>query len=172
MADAPCHSSCGWAPKRALSRAFVTLVCLAIGFRAGVAWSRREGVTLVSLSPDDRLRVQLVEVSTWIDRNFQIRLERLPRGTVETLFRSPDEGRPEGSERIVWSPDSRRFALLGRHFFVREGTPSRGGESLYLLCDVASGKLWCNASQAGPPFAAEDAAWAMHPDPTPQGPRP
>ena len=144
------------------------LLLIAIGFVAGHAWGRRQSVTLISLSPDDRSRVHLIETNGWIDRNFQLRLERLDGrligGPIETLFPSPDEDIPIGSERILWSPDSRRFVLVGRHFLTRDGTPRMGGESLYLLFDLESGKLWCNASQQSgpgyPTFEARDAAWA------------
>jgi len=108
-----------------------------------------ETVTLLSLSPDDKWRVQLVEghLPLAIDRNFRIRLESLVDGDVQEIFQSPDEGRPIGSERIHWSPDSKQFVLVGRHFYVHEGAQLPSGDALYLMYDLPSEKLSCNAKQ-------------------------
>ena len=128
----------------------------------------RENVTLVSLSPDDRMRVRIVERNDWLDRIFEVRLEDLSEGSSSTLFQSPDEGRPVGSERIVWSPDSRRFALLGRHFYhLGEGAAQPDGESLYLVYDLDSGKLRCNSRQQAtyPPVDEAEVKW-IRPDRT------
>jgi hypothetical protein len=81
------------------------------------------------------------------DRNFELRLTQVRTGEARTVFQSPDEGRPSGSERIVWSADGSRFLLLGRHFFVTERAKLAGGEQAYLMMDVRSGQQWCNASQ-------------------------
>ena len=48
---------------------------------------------------------------------------------------------------IVWAKDSSQFVLLGRQFYVVEGARLTNGESLYLLYDIRSGQLWCNANQ-------------------------
>jgi hypothetical protein len=63
--------------------------------------------TLSCLSPDDRMRVQLTEIKTRfrIDRNFQLRLEDMNSLQSRIVFRSPDEGSPIGSERVIWSVD-------------------------------------------------------------------
>jgi hypothetical protein len=103
-------------------------------------------VTLTSLSPDNALRVVLIE-RPGFDRNFELRLEQTRGGHSRTVYRSPDEGRPAGSERIVWSADSTRFVLLGRHFFVTERGKLPTGEQAYLMMDVRSGQAWCNAAQ-------------------------
>src|SRR5688500_9258366 len=83
------------------------IVSVAAAFVAGVVvtlatstFRGREQVTLVSLSPDEQQRVWLVELPVWMDRNFELRVEDLRTGSTRTLFRSPDEGRPVGSERI------------------------------------------------------------------------
>ena len=102
--------------------------------------------TIVSLSPDDRHRVHLVELATFIDRNFELRLETLDDGSIKTIFRSPDEGKPIGSERIMWSVDGSRFLLVGRHFYVNDEAV-QDGRALYLMYDIPTGKLWCNAAQ-------------------------
>ena len=156
--------------KRAVIIAVSIVLGAAAGFLAANMLANREHTTLISLSPDDERRVHLVAVKLdWLDRNFVIRLERLSDSSTETLFRSPDEGMPIGSERIVWSPDSRQFVLLGRHFYVRKGTPSVGGEQLYLLYDVMARRLWCNAEQqrAFPHFEIGDVEWLRTPVPMP-----
>ena len=67
---------------------------------------------------------------------------------MQAIFRSPDEGRPEGSEQIRWSDDSERFVLLGRHFIVEPHAELPNGEQLYLSYDLDTGELRCNATQA------------------------
>ena len=155
--------------KRAVIIVVLLLVGAVVGFFAAAMRANREHITLVSLSPDEKRRVHLVELNAWIDRNFVIRVERCTDRSFETIFRSPDEGMPIGSERIVWSPDSRQFVLLGRHFYVRDGTPSVGGEMLYLLYDVKACRLWCNAEQqrAYPHFEIGDVEWLKAPAPMP-----
>jgi hypothetical protein len=100
----------------------------------------------------------MVEHLGRLDRNFYLRLHRVADKTVATLFDSPDEGRPVGTERIVWSRDSSQFVLLGRHFVVAEPAQFTNGESLYLLYDTKSGKLRCNATQQSqyPKFSRDD----------------
>jgi hypothetical protein len=127
------------------------LVAFAIGMLAGMAFSFRglERVGLTSLSPDEKTRVLLVELTFRIDRNFELRLENVDHaGEMRTVFRSPDEGRPEGSERILWSGDGRQFILLGRHFFVDPNAVLPTGEQLYLHYNLDTGELRCNATQA------------------------
>ncbi len=111
--------------------------------------------TLTSISPDDNLRVTLSERGAFIDRNFDL---RLGEAKIRVIFRSPDEGRPTGSERIIWSADGSRFLLLGRHFFTIDSSKLASGEKAYLMMDVPSGKIWCNASQQStfPPFTIDD----------------
>lgn len=114
--------------------------------------------TLNSLSPDDTHRVTLVERWLYIDRNFDLRLENLTTGHTRTVFRSPDEGHPVGSERIVWSANSSRFVVLGRHFYIADSGKLASGEQAYLMMDVKAGKIWCNAEQQTefPGFGLDD----------------
>lgn len=126
------------------------LAGLTLGLFAASLWTRRESVTLISFSPDEAVRVHMVEVGVWIDRNFHVRLERRNRceaDSMRTVFRSPDEGRPVGSERVVWSDNSTRFVLLERHFKVNDGARLADGEVLYLMYDVTTNELRCNAIQ-------------------------
>ena len=52
-----------------------------------------------------------------------------------TLYRSHDEGRPEGTERLIWSKDGTKLLLVGRHFFVKEDLFLDNGDQLYFLYD-------------------------------------
>jgi hypothetical protein len=103
--------------------------------------------SLISESSMGAYRVTLLELTGRMDRNFEIWLERKADGFKTNIFRSPDEGRPIGTERIIWSRDHSQFVLVGQHFLVDDG-PRIPIETLYLLYDIPTGKLWCNASQA------------------------
>lgn len=111
---------------------------------------------LVSVSPDETKTVSLFELDRF-DQNFELQLKTT---TTETIFKSPDEGRPVGTEKIVWSDSSRYFLLIGKHFhlssdWVNAKLPS--GEMLYLLYDTQTRELWCNAEQhQGPRFSLAD----------------
>jgi len=115
-------------------------------------------ISLTSTSPDRKYSVSIVELDVFIDRNFEIRITDTATGNTRTLFKSPDEGRPVGTERIVWSLDSTRFFLMGRQFFVKEGTADINGQDLYLMFDTETNRLWCNARQQTkyPAFAISD----------------
>jgi hypothetical protein len=150
-----------------MKRAAVVAVAVAVRMAVGilVASVARflgpvERVTLTSLSPDDRVRVSLVEKPKGlVDRNFVLRLDGsgVPATTV---FASPDEGAPPGSERIIWASDGSRFVLVGRHFFVKDAARLANGESIYLMYDIPTGRLWCNSSQQSrfPTFGMEELA--------------
>ncbi len=113
--------------------------------------SPRPTTTLVSLSPSESHRVHLIEMPTWIDRNFEVRLEDMDTQSVITVFRSPDEGRPVGSERIIWSADGKYFLLIGKHFAANERSASGDGYFLYLMYDLNTGEIHCNATQQREP---------------------
>jgi hypothetical protein len=133
-------------------------VFIALLLLFAVSGCRRENISLSSSSPDGAYRVEMVEYVGRLDRNFYLRLHRMADKSVSTLFESPDEGRPVGIERIVWSRDSWQFVLLGCHFFVTDTAQLTNGEAAYLLYDVKSGKLRCNAVQQSqyPKFSRED----------------
>ena len=67
------------------------------------------------------------------------------------IFSSPDEGRPPGTERLMWTAGSECVALLGRRFYVEEDFRLRNGECLYLVYRLTTHDLWCNAKQATTP---------------------
>lgn len=134
-----------------MRRLLLTIALMLVGFAAGFVLRGSpllsQSVTLRSLSPADTYRVSLVERPGFIDRNFDVRVEDLRAGSVKIMFRSPDEGTPVGSERVVWSEDGTRFLILGRHFFVAQGGTLRNGEQAYLMVDLHTGRVWCNALQ-------------------------
>lgn len=139
----------------------VTGIAILAGLTAcNVRW--REETTASSVSPDGRKRALLVELPRRLDRNFEIRLEdqgqQPPRAV--TIFSSPDEGRPVGTERFLWSRDGRYILLVGRHFFAKSNVRLTTGEDLYFLYDVRARQAWCNARQqsALPPFSLETLA--------------
>ena len=130
------------------------LLALVIGFFVG-RWyqamrnptgDRTEWTSLISVSPDQSREVLLVEIPAFLDRNFEVRIASGDQ-PPQTVFRSPDEGMPIGTERIVWSGDGDRFVLLGREFSVVKGGNLEDGRQLYLMYDCGSAKLWCNAQQ-------------------------
>ncbi|WP_435010994.1 hypothetical protein P12x_002285 [Tundrisphaera lichenicola] len=106
--------------------------------------------TTSRLSPDETIRARLLEGPPHIDRNFSINLEDLARDEVVTIFRSPDEGGPPGTERLIWSKDGTKLLLVGRHFFVKEDLFLDNGDQLYFLHDLPTGKSWCNSAEATP----------------------
>lgn len=144
--------------RRAVVRIALVVLGMASGFLLRGCLAPYGAVTLTSLSPDDTLRIRLIERGVFIDRNIQVRLEDIDSGRERVAFRSPDEGRPAGSERIIWSADGRRFLLLGRHFIVPDRSKLPGGEQAYLMMDVRSGQVWCNSQQQSryPGFGLEE----------------
>ncbi len=133
-------------------RASVILVFLLVAWPLLIvtACSRPSVPTAAATSPDGRYRVEIRELERFIDRNFEVVLidQQAASPTPRTIFTSPDEGAPPGTERFVWSKDSRAVLLVGKHFFTVEDDSSSGGrERPYLLYDVVTDSLWCNASQ-------------------------
>lgn len=133
--------------RKSLFRLGIVLFASLIGFAVRGCSIFSWPVTVTSLSPDDQFRVTVVELPKWIDRNFEVRLEKFGSRQVRTLFSSPDEGGPIGSERLVWSVDGSCFLLLGRHFYISDKGKLAGGDQAYLMVDVLSGQVWCNARQ-------------------------
>jgi len=150
-----------------MKRAAVVAIAVAVGIGVGIVgastvrfWGPIEQVTLTSLSPVDRVRVSLVEKPRGpVDRNFELRIDG-SGVSPKTIFESPDEGAPAGSERIIWASDSSRFVLVGRHFFVKAAARLPEGETIYLMYDIPTGRLWCNSSQQSrvPSFGLDELA--------------
>jgi hypothetical protein len=141
-----------------------SFVWFLVGLGAGLLFARglsatRFQTTQCSLSPDERFRVRILDPGiSWIDRNFEVRVERLGDHKETTIFRSPDEDPPPGRERIVWSEDGKRFVIVGRRFIVGDGARKPDEEVLYLMANVETGQVWCNSNQqtAFPRFTCKD----------------
>jgi hypothetical protein len=116
-----------------------------IGFSLHGCTAFQRPVTLVSLSPDDLTQVILIDSPLIaLDRNIQVVVEDCRSRSRRTVFVTPDEGKPAGSERGIWSTDSTKFLLLGRHFFVADRGQLANGEQAYLLLDLRDGHIRCN----------------------------
>jgi hypothetical protein len=128
-------------------------------FAVMVAVLSLSAVTTAATSPDGTLRAEIVDRRLhFIDRNFRLRIVDAA-GKATVVFTSCDES-PNGigQERLLWSSDGRRLLLVGRRFWVRGDAKLKSGESLYLLYDVPSGRVWCNSDQEGPPFGEKELA--------------
>jgi len=114
-------------------------------------------VTTSLMSPDQHLRAVLLDARLHgLDRNFAVCIEETG-GDSRRIFGSPDEA-PSGigSERFIWSKDSKGLLLVGSRFYARKGVQLASGEHLYLLYDRPSGKVWCNSDMIGPPFGPDE----------------
>ncbi|HUT09257.1 MAG TPA: hypothetical protein VMY42_02070 [Thermoguttaceae bacterium] len=135
--------------KKAMPYLLLAIVCLLAG-RFSAVFPLKGPVTTSRLSPSENLRAVLAESPfRFIDRNFRIYLEDLKdEEASQTIFSSPDEGLPIGSERFLWSNDDSRLLLVGKHFcHVHPGALLTTGEYVYFLYDVATRKAWCNSTQ-------------------------
>lgn len=103
-------------------------------------------VTAVAWSSDGSRVVRLHEIDHFLDRNFRLTLTT--DGQEKTIFHSPDEGKPIGTERLIWSTDGKFVLLAGKHFYTRPRAQLPTGEQAYLLYAVDTGELRCNATQA------------------------
>jgi hypothetical protein len=147
-----------------MKRSSSSLVWFLAGLGMGLVLARgllalRMQTTQTSLSPDERHRARILDRPfMWVDRNFEVRVERMDDHRETTIFRSPDEDPRPGRERIARSEDGKRFVVFGPGFVVRDRPRSREEDVLYLMYDVDSGKLWCNSDQqtAFPPFTCKD----------------
>ena len=121
-------------------------VLAAFGFFKG---SRGRTISASATSPDIQWRAFLVEFDDGrIDRNFEVYLETVRTKERRAIFSSPDEGRPAGTERFIWSKDSRFLLLVGRHFEIADSADRLStDETLYLLHDLQTGTTRCNARQ-------------------------
>ena len=141
-------------------RGLIVVVGLLVAFYAVVgAVLSLSTVTTAATSPDGTLRAEIVDRRVnFLDRNFRLRIVDAA-GKATVVFTSPDENpRGVGHDRLLWSRDSRRLLLVGRNLWVRDEAKLKSGESLYLLYDVPSGRVWCTSDQSGPPFGEEELA--------------
>ncbi len=133
------------------SVAAIALIAAIVGFATSARYHAvRWETTAMRLSPDGQHRILMEDLRLFfqIDRNFRLTLELLDHEEKNAVvFRSPDEGSPIGTERFVWSSDSSHVLLLGREFFVREGSTLGNGEQLYFMLNLNTGEAWCNNSE-------------------------
>jgi hypothetical protein len=125
-----------------------------------IGGSKGRTISASATSPDIRWRALLVEFDDGrLDRNFEVYLETVSTKELRLVFSSPDEGRPIGTERFIWSKDGRFLLLVGRQFGIMDsGDRLSTGEYLYLLCDLHTGVIRCNARQQNKlaPFLKSD----------------
>lgn len=149
--------------KRRKGNRAITLLALLIHVVLSGCGKGNASVTATADSPDGKRRAVLIEKDEFgrIDRNFDVFLDDLSSGHKkrELLFSSPDEGKPIGTERFIWSTEGRFLLLVGREFVVVARSDSlESGELLYLLYDTQTQKLMCNAKQTEqyPRFTSKD----------------
>jgi hypothetical protein len=125
------------------------VAAVAVAVLCGWRWWFTSGPAsaLEAESPNGAYRICLREVKDLlqVDRNFVVSLSIAGTGAERQVFISPDEGRPVGSERFVWSDDSKWVMLAGRHFYVVDGAVLPDGEQMYLLYHVPDGSIWCHS---------------------------
>lgn len=112
-------------------------------------------------SPNGRHRVVVEEPSfRFLDRNFRLVLTTGPTGAPTPICQSSDQSPLIRKERFVWSPDSRYLALVGDRYFVVDGSAFNNCESLFLVYDLDSNTVYCNADNDGrfPRMSAASAA--------------
>ena len=105
-------------------------------------------VTYTSNSPSGRYRVEILENVHSMDRNFRLFLTDTHSNNIpKLLFISPDESRPP-SERAIWSKKEDSFLLVSSNVLVDSSLRIFSGENLYLLYNLNTARLWCNAAQS------------------------
>jgi hypothetical protein len=119
-----------------------------------------ERVSLSSRSPDNSLRILLIENRTVHGRNFELQLRSNGSFKNRTVFHSTDQERMSGSERILWDDKGEKFALISRNFTLgaddREPFKISTGETLVFVYDVIKQTAYCpksisrNLSQCSP----------------------
>jgi len=107
----------------------------------------RERDTLVSYSPDGAYEITVRERVRFIDRNFRIVLVDRKMGARRLIFTSNDQSPTIKRERFVWNEDSSIVALIGDRYYTTPESKLENGEIVFLVYDVARGKLWCNSDE-------------------------
>lgn len=125
----------------------VALFLAASAATVAVVHAVRRQVKLTSHSPAGTAVVDVVERGTLTGRRIELLLDYHGREgwRRKTVYKSPPEPAGSGGERVVWAADGSKFVLVGRGFDVPRGLDLPDGTALYLLCDVASGRCWCNS---------------------------
>lgn len=131
-----------------IARWVIVAALIWCAYQCGINYERTR-LTLLANSPDGKCRLRINEYLLSMDRNFEVVLERTVNGhwQSKTIFRTPDEGRPPGTERAYWSVASDWVLLVGKNFKVENIHTLKSGDQLYFLYHVPSERLWCNAVQ-------------------------
>jgi hypothetical protein len=116
-------------------------------------WNLGERFTFVNLSPNDSIRVTMVERPAFFpsERVFELHLQKQGENSI-IIFASPNVGSPAGSERIIWNQSSSQFILVGRHFHLSGIDPKllpptlklKTGEEVLLLYNIQTKKIYCS----------------------------
>ncbi len=148
--------------RRLATWALVVAASAALGAGATLGLQHLLGprTTTTRLSPDETTRARLVEVPSRdpTGRNLLVRLEHLETGrTTDLTPGRDDKGRPEGTERLIWSKDGTYLLLVGRHFYVRDDLFLDNGDQAYFLHHLPTGRGWINSAEPSdlPPLRAE-----------------
>lgn len=100
----------------------------------------------VSQSPDGLHRIVVRQPRfVFMDRNFRVVLIETSTKTEREIFRSLDQSPTIESERLVWSADSKAVGLFGDKYYVVPNSQLPTGEIVFLVYNLDTGKLWCNA---------------------------
>jgi hypothetical protein len=106
---------------------------------------RGRGEMTVSDSPNGRYRIAVYEMHAGIDRNFDVTLLNRQNGEKQTIYVSNDQPPSIQRERLVWSRDSTKVVLLGDRYWVDSGSELPSGEIVFLMYDLPTQQLYCNA---------------------------
>jgi len=101
--------------------------------------------SLVSASPNGAHQI-IVRERRYIDRNFRILLVDSQTGAEREVFKSFDQSVSIKRERLVWSDDSSKLALVGDSYFTMPTVAAvlPKGETVFLVYDLDADQLWCN----------------------------
>ncbi|HEY1381320.1 MAG TPA: hypothetical protein VGF55_31255, partial [Gemmataceae bacterium] len=115
---------------------------------------------LTSRSPAGTALVDVIERGGVTSRRIELLLDyHGPAGWRRaTVYKSLPEPAASGGERVIWALDGSKFVLVGRGFNLPGSLALPDGTALYLLCDAASGRCWCNSPEQStfPPFDWHD----------------
>jgi hypothetical protein len=123
----------------------------------GIRFDARQYPSLVSLSPNERFRVVVIErAAEFGDRYFKVLLQESQTRSTTQILLSSEEGKPVGTERVVWKSDSSQFMIVGRKYMAYTHIPIearkeldldkftlKNGDSIYMIYDVVAHRLHC-----------------------------
>ena len=139
--------------------AAAVLAVLFASFAALLAWGSVVLDVTTATSPDGRYTAVVRQRRmVHLDRNFHVVLIDNGTGAETVVFKSQDQSPGITSEALVWSADSRTFALVGDDYYVVPGSTLPDGRILFLTYDLPTGVLACNTEYPEPLPKAPPAA--------------